>query len=183
MRLSNKKGINNMKSLKDIKLCIIDVDGTMTDGGIYYDDTNEIKKFNTKDAAGFFCLTKMGCKIMVLTGRYCMATERRMKELGVDFLFQNVKNKTFFLKDFANKNNIDFNEIAYIGDDLNDLNCMQLAGLVGCPADSCPEIKLIADYVSNVKGGNGAVRDVIEHWARQSGVWKDIIRDLYCSGV
>lgn len=60
---------------------------------------------------------------------------------------------------------------------------MQLAGLVGCPADSCPEIKLIADYVSNVKGGNGAVRDVIEHWARQSGVWKDIIRDLYCSGV
>ncbi len=54
MRLSNKKGINNMKSLKDIKLCIIDVDGTMTDGGIYYDDTNEIKKFNTKDAAGFF---------------------------------------------------------------------------------------------------------------------------------
>lgn len=54
MRLYNKKGINNMKSLKDIKLCIIDVDGTMTDGGIYYDDTNEIKKFNTKDAAGFF---------------------------------------------------------------------------------------------------------------------------------
>lgn len=86
---------------KIIKLMIIDVDGTMTDGGIYYDEQgNELKKFCTKDAAGFFAARNVGIKIMVLTGRECMATAKRMTELRVDIVYQNIKNKVECIRSF-----------------------------------------------------------------------------------
>ena len=92
---------------KKVKLLVVDVDGTMTDAGIYYDEHgNELKKFCTKDAAGFFAAHKSGIKIMVLTGRECAATTRRMTELKVDYLFQNVKDKLSFLKKFMQENEI-----------------------------------------------------------------------------
>ena len=85
-------------TIDTIKLLVIDVDGTMTDGGIYYDNSgNELKKFSTKDAAGFFAAHKAGIKLMVLTGRNCAATAKRMEELQVEFLFQNIRNKAMFL--------------------------------------------------------------------------------------
>ena len=126
--------------MQKIKLIVIDVDGTMTDSGIYYDENgNEWKKFCTKDAAGFFVAHKLGIKIMVLTGRECAATERRMKELRVQYLCQNVKDKMGYLSEFMKKNQLSKEEVAYIGDDLNDLSPMQLAGYRGCPNDSCSE--------------------------------------------
>lgn len=167
-----------------IKLMVIDVDGTMTDAGIYYDENgNELKKFCTKDAAGFFAAHSVGVKIMVLTGRECDATTRRMTELKVEYLFQNIKNKADFLKSFMEQNGIKKDEVGYIGDDLNDLPPMLLAGYVACPADSCPEIKEIANYVSSVSGGHGAVRDVIEHILRESGQWGKAVADVYGVGV
>ncbi|MDO4439292.1 MAG: HAD-IIIA family hydrolase [Eubacteriales bacterium] len=169
---------------KKFKLVIIDVDGTMTDSGIYYDEHgNELKKFCTKDAAGFFAAHQIGLKIMVLTGRECVATTRRMSEMKVEYLFQNVKNKVEFLKRFMEENDICKDEIIYIGDDLNDLPPMKLVGYIGCPQDSCPEIKEIADYVSTVKGGYGAVRDVIEHILRESGEWEEAISKVYGIGI
>lgn len=169
---------------RKIRFLVIDVDGTMTDSGIYYDEKgNELKKFCTKDAAGFFAARIVGIKIIVLTGRECAATTRRMKELKVDYLYQNVKNKALFLKDFMDKKNIKKNELGYIGDDLNDLLPMQLAGFVGCPADSCPEIIAIADYVSGVKGGQGAVRDIVEYMLRETGEWKKALYDIYGTGI
>lgn len=150
--------------MKPIKLLVIDVDGTMTDGGIYYDEHgNEWKKFNTKDAAGFFAARRVGIKTMVLTGRECSATTRRMTELQVDYLFQNVKDKAAFLRDFMQENSLKKEEVGYIGDDVNDLEPMKLTGLVMCPADACREVREIADYVSPVMGGHGAVRDGIEY--------------------
>ena len=141
---------------KKVKLLVVDVDGTMTDAGIYYDEHgNELKKFCTKDAAGFFAAHKSGIKIMVLTGRECAATTRRMTELKVDYLFQNVKDKLSFLKKFMQENEILKEEVGYIGDDLNDIPPMKISGFVGCPSDSCIEVREIADYVSNVKGGRG----------------------------
>ena len=90
-----------------IKYLIIDVDGTMTDAGIYYDDHgNELKKFCTRDAAGFFAAKQAGIKIMVLTGRECQAVTRRMTELKVDFLYQNIKEKASFLQKFIAENKI-----------------------------------------------------------------------------
>ena len=169
---------------RKIKYIVIDIDGTMTDGGVYYDENgNELKKFCTKDAAGFFAAHRVGMKIMVLTGRICAATTRRMTELKVDYLHQNVKDKVSFLKKFMTENNIGREELAYIGDDLNDYPPMQLAAFVGCPADSCREIKQIATYVSPVKGGYGAVRDIIEHMLMESEEWDEAISEVYGFGV
>lgn len=168
----------------DIKLWVIDVDGTMTDGGLYYDENgNETKKFCTKDAAGFFAAHQLGMEIMVLTGRECKATTRRMTEMKVEYLNQNVKNKVQFLKDFIVENKLSKDMVAYIGDDLNDLPPMKLCGYIGCPADSCQEVKTIADYVSPVKGGYGAVRDIIEHLLRENNLWDDAVSKVYGIGV
>lgn len=169
---------------RNIKYLVIDVDGTMTDAGIYYDEHgNELKKFSTKDAAGFFAAHKVGIKIIVLTGRECMATTKRMKELKVNYLFQNVKDKVAFLKKFLDENKISKEEIGYIGDDVNDYAAMQLTGFVGCPADSSWEILNTADYVSKTNGGYGAVRDIIEYLLRRSNEWENVIMDIYGSGI
>ena len=163
-----------------IKYLIIDVDGTMTDAGIYYDDQgNELKKFCTKDAAGFFAAKKAGIKIMVLTGRECQAVTRRMTELKVDFLFQNIKEKASFLQKFIAENKIRKEEIAYLGDDLNDLSGMRLAGFVGCPKDACEEVRAIADYISSEEGGHGAVRDIISYILKKRNEWDDVIERIY----
>lgn len=169
---------------RKIKFIVVDVDGTMTDAGIYYDENgNELKKFCTKDAAGFFAAKKVGIKIIVLTGRECTATLKRMKEMKVDYLYQNVKDKVEFLKKFMQEHNIAKEEIGYIGDDLNDFQPMRLVGFVGCPADSCREILEIADYVSKINGGHGAVRDIIEHLLRESEEWNKAISEVYGIGV
>lgn len=166
--------------INNIKLWVIDVDGTMTDAGIYYDENgNETKKFCTKDAAGFFAVHAAGMKIMVLTGRECAAVTRRMTEMQVDYLCQNIKDKESFMLDFMKKYHYTKENIAYIGDDLNDLMPMQLAGFVGCPSDACNEVKEIADYISLVRGGHGAVRDIVEHVLREDGKWNNAISQVY----
>lgn len=163
-----------------IKLITIDVDGTLTDGSVYYDDKgNEIKKFSVKDGIIFEIAQYCGMKILILTGRECKATERRMQDLNPDFLYQGVKDKYYFLKGFIEENHIFKYELAYIGDDLNDLPAMELAGFVGCPADACEEVKEAADYISELKGGCGAVRDVISHVLRQQGEWEKAITAVF----
>ena len=163
---------------------VVDVDGTLTDSGIYYDDAgNELKKFCTKDAAAFFAAKEAGIKTIVLTGRESPATTRRMKDLKVDFIFQKVKNKKEFLQEFMTSNNIKKEQIAYIGDDLNDLAPMSLVGYIGCPSDSCEEIKRIANYISKVPGGRGCVRDIIEHLFRAASIWEPLTLKVYNAGV
>lgn len=171
-------------NLEKIAYIVVDVDGTMTDGGIYYDEHgNEIKKFCTKDAAGYFAAKNVGIKILVLTGRECAATTRRLKELKIDFFVQGIKDKYSYLKHFMQEHNIGKEQIAYIGDDVNDLRPMSLVGYIGCPKDSCKEIKSLADYISPIKGGYGAARDVIEHILEERGEWTNAINNIYCGGI
>ena len=166
--------------LKKIKYLVIDVDGTMTDAGIYYDEHgNELKKFCTKDAAGYFAAQKAGIKLMVLTGRECQATTRRMQEMKFDYIVQNIKDKESYVKDFMKQNGISREELGYIGDDLNDLPSMKLCAFVGCPADACEEVKALADYVSQIKGGYGAVRDIISAMLNERGEWERLVSDIY----
>ncbi len=168
----------------NLRYLIIDVDGTMTDGGIYYDDHgNELKKFCTRDAAGFFAAHLLGIKVVVLTGRKSAATDRRMKELKVDYIVENVHDKRTFLENFMTVHSLLKEEVGYIGDDLNDLSAMKIVGFVGCPADSCTEVTKLANYVSKKKGGEGAVRDVIEHLLRENSEWEEVIGQIYRSGV
>lgn len=167
-----------------LELFIIDVDGTMTDSGIYYDSLgNEIKKFSTRDAAGIFAVRKAGARVMTLSGRECPAVEKRMKELGVDYLYQDIHRKADFIKAFCDETGIGLQNTAYIGDDLNDLAAMKLCGFAGCPADSCPEVKKAADYVSSVPGGAGAVRDIVEYIYRRQGIWDKLMAALYETGI
>ena len=176
--------MKDKEQLKKIKYLIIDVDGTLTDAGIYYDENgNELKKFCTKDAAGFFAAHQVGIKIMILTGRECAATTRRMKEMKVEYLIQNCKDKVSYIQEFAKDNNIDRDEIGYLGDDLNDLPGMTLCGFVGCPADACDEVKEKADYISGINGGYGAVRDIVSYLLKERGEWEKAISDVYGIGV
>ena len=162
------------------RLIIMDVDGTLTDAGIYYDENgNELKKFCTRDAAGIFVASSLGIITMVVTGRECAATTRRMQDMHVDYVFQNVREKKGFIEEYLKKNGYSKEEVVYIGDDLNDLPTMELAGYIGCPADSCIEIVKMADYVSSKDGGHGAVRDIIEHLLRSVDLWTDSAMDVY----
>lgn len=173
-----------MEKFGAIKYLVIDVDGTLTDAGIYYDDHgNELKKFCTKDAAGFFAAHQVGIKILVLTGRECVATTKRMKEMRVEYLVQNCKDKVQYLKTFMQENHIGKEEIGYLGDDLNDLPGMALCGFIGCPADACAEVKERADYISDTKGGYGAVRDIISCLLKQRGQWDEAIGQVYGIGI
>lgn len=166
----------NAESLKKIKYLVLDVDGTLTDSGVIYDENgNEFKRFSTKDGQGFNIAHVAGMKIVVMTGRECKATIRRMQELKTDYLFQQVRDKEQFLKQFMEDNGISKEEIAYIGDDLNDYKAMKLCGFVGCPTESAPEIKQIANYVTRVKAGYGAMRDVVEFIITERGDREDVI--------
>lgn len=179
-----REGIGNMGDWQRIKYLVIDVDGTMTDAGVYYDEHgNELKKFSTKDGAGFFAAHQAGIKILVLTGRECAATTRRMTEMKVDYLVQNCKDKVAYLRQFMEEHGIGREEIGYLGDDLNDLPPMQLCGFVGCPEDACKEVRERADYVSSVRGGYGAMRDIIEYMLRIRGEWESCTSVIYGIGV
>ncbi len=176
--------MKDRERLKQIKYLIIDVDGTLTDAGIYYDEHgNELKKFSTKDAAGFFAAHQAGIKIIILTGRECAATTRRMQEMKVEYLIQNCKNKVLFIQNFMIENGVKKEEMGYLGDDLNDLPGMFLCGFVGCPVDACDEVKKRADYISCVKGGYGAARDIISYLLKERGEWEKAISKIYGIGI
>ena len=153
-----------------IKLLILDVDGTLTDGGIYYDATgNELKKFSVKDGACLVALRRAGVQVMICTGRECEAVRRRAADLHLDYVYQNVGNKAAFLCDFFKEHGLSREETAYCGDDWNDLAAMALCGFVACPADAAAAVKARADYVCPQKGGEGAVRGAAEEILRREG--------------
>lgn len=147
-----------------IKYLIMDVDGTLTDGKIYMGNNGEVMKaFSVKDGFGIHdILISAGIIPIIITGRKSDIVELRCKEIGISQVYQCVSNKPEKLKEISNT----LNEVAYIGDDINDLNAMQMVkyegGIIGCPMDAADEVKSIANFVSEKNGGDGAVRDFIE---------------------
>lgn len=145
----------------------MDVDGTLTDGKIYMGANNEVMKaFDIKDGYGIHdILIPKGITPVIITGRTSQIVENRCKEIGIKDLFQGVKNKIDVLNAYLKENGVALSEVAYIGDDLNDMSCINAVktagGLVGCPVDAIEEVKKVADFVSLRKGGNGAVREFI----------------------
>ena len=152
-----------MKDLSNIKLVILDVDGTLTDGGVYIDSNGvETKKFNIKDGAGIVLAEQVGVAFMILTGRKSYCVEHRANELKIKYVFQGVADKLSYLLQFLTQQGLSPNEVAYIGDDVNDLECMRTVGFTACPADAMEEVRQQCDFVSRYNGGQGAVREVCD---------------------
>lgn len=154
-----------------VGLLFMDVDGTLTDGRVYVGGGGELfKAFDIKDGLGIHeILPALGIVPVVITGRRSAMLERRCTELGIAELHQGVSDKLPLLCEIAAGHGVGLGSCAYIGDDVNDLSCMEAvknAGVVvGCPADAVSEVRLVADFVSARGGGCGAVREFIE-WLR-----------------
>ncbi|MCR8872920.1 KdsC family phosphatase [Phocaeicola barnesiae] len=169
-----------MKKLKDIKLIVLDVDGTLTDGGIYFDNSgNEFKKFNIKDGAGIVLAQKVGYDFLILTGRMSSCVQRRCADLKIRYVEQGVTNKMEFLSNFMKMHNLKSENVAYIGDDLIDMGPMQIVGVRACPQDAVEELKCCCDYVLPYKGGEGAVRYFLEILLKENQLWNDALSRLY----
>lgn len=147
----------------DIKLVLTDIDGVWTDGGMYYDQTgNEWKKFHTYDSAGVLWCKKMNLPIGILTGEKTKIVERRAEKLKIDFLFQGVVDKLEKVKELCAQLGIDFSNVAYIGDDLNDMELLKKVGFSACPSSAPDYIKSLVNKVMEKKGGEGVFREFVE---------------------
>ena len=147
-----------------IKILIMDVDGTLTDGKIYIGSNGELMKaFDVKDGLMITKLREYNIEPVIITGRESEITLIRSEELGISEIHQGVKSKVSKLIHITEKFNCSLEEVAYISDDLNDLDCILISGVSGCPADVVKEIKDNVNFVCTSKGGNGAVREFIEY--------------------
>ena len=147
-----------------IKLLVMDVDGTLTDGCIYTGSNGEMMKaFDVKDGYAIkHILPKLGIIPAIITGRRSDIVACRARELDIEELYQGVADKSRVLQELAAKYRISLEEVAYIGDDLNDLACMKHCGLTACPQDAVEAVRLCANVVCKRNGGHGAVRELID---------------------
>ena len=152
-----------------IKLLVMDVDGTLTDGKIYMGPDGEVMKaFSAKDGYAIKeMLPKLGIEPVIITGRKSAIVERRCEELGIELLFQGVGDKLTVLESLLEERGISMENVAYVGDDLNDLPCMKTVnaggGFTACPMDGIQKLQDIVAFVSSKSGVQGFLRDVIEH--------------------
>lgn len=147
----------------NIKLVVFDVDGVMTDGSITYDENGvEYKTFNVKDGQGIVNITKAGIKTAIITARENGTVKHRFENLGMTKLYMGQKNKLNALKEMLEEYNLDYSEVAYMGDDLPDLCVLKEVGLACCPNDAVNEVKNVCHFVSSKRGGRGAVRELTD---------------------
>lgn len=151
--------------MKKIKMLVMDVDGTLTDGSIYMGPQGEaMKAFHAQDGYGIAqILPRIGVTPVIITGRKSQIVANRAKELKITQLHQGVQDKLPLLQRIARELGAAREEVAYIGDDLNDFDCIRWCGLTGCPADAVPEIRAAVDFVSSRCGGRGAVREFVDY--------------------
>ena len=149
--------------MKQLKMLVLDVDGTLTDGKIYMGVNGELfKAFNCHDAVALRKLPNMGIETIIITGRESKIVLNRAKEMNITEVYQNVTNKKNKLDDIVASKNLTYQEVGFIGDDENDYEAMKKCGFKACPNDAIDMIKKIADYISPKKCNEAAVREIIE---------------------
>ncbi len=149
--------------LQQIRLFATDVDGVLTDAGMYYSESgDEWKKFNTRDGMGIKLLQKAGVLTAIVTQERTRLVARRAEKLAIPELHQGVMDKLSVIREMATRHGISLRQVAYIGDDVNDIEALKAVGLSAAPADGLPQVLEVVDYVCRLKGGEGAVRELAE---------------------
>jgi len=163
-RLLNMRNHEKFRQkMGDIKLLVVDVDGTLTDAGMYYSAEGEqLKKFNTRDAKGLELVRKSGIEVAFMTAENSPIVTARANKLGIGRCFVGVRDKWATLSALRSDLGVDLEQVAYIGDDVNDLACLKVAGFAACPSDAVTEVRAAVHYISPLNGGHGAVRDICE---------------------
>ena len=161
--LMKKNGIGKKETMPEIKMLLTDCDGCLTDGGMYYSEHgDELKKFNTRDGMGFKLLKEQGIYTGIITSENVQLNKRRAEKLKLDILEMGCTNKLAVVEKLCKERNISLVNVAYIGDDINDIEVLQEVGFACCPADAMVQVKKVAQFVTQVKGGEGVVREVVE---------------------
>lgn len=168
---------DQVKKATAIRAIFFDVDGVLTDGKIIYDETGkEIKNFNVKDGQIISYLKKAGIIVGAISGRDSGATSKRAAELKLDFCHQGILNKADTFKKLVQHYGFKAKEVAFIGDDINDLGVFELAGLSVCPSDAMPYIHERADLVTRARGGRGVLREVADLVLAAKGEFENILK-------
>ena len=160
-----------------IRCLVLDVDGVLTKGEITYTSSGEeLKTFHAKDGMGLAIAHAMGLQTAIITGRTSPIVERRAKELNISHIQMGSHNKSVGLQVVLDTLQLEAHEVAYMGDDLNDLGVMSRVGLAMTPQDGVAEIKDIAHYICQANGGEGAVREAVEYILKREGLWEEAVR-------
>lgn len=162
---------------KKIKCVILDVDGVLTDGGVYVapDGSELYKPFFARDGLVISLAPRAALMTAIITGRSSAIVEHRAKELHIDLVYQGCRNKCTAYADIKAKTRLTDEEIAYIGDDIIDLPVMRMVGLPCAVGDAVPEVKDVAQIIANERGGHGAVREIYEIILKTQGRWDEIL--------
>ena len=166
-----------IKKAAQIKAMFFDVDGVLTDGKIIYDDTGrETKQFNVKDGYIISHLKKAGILVGIITGRDSKVVSNRAAELKLDFCHQGIMDKHAVFEKIVQFHKLKKKQVAYIGDDINDLNILRDCGLSACPADALEYVKTEVDVVTSAKGGQGVAREISDLILAAQGTLEKIIK-------
>lgn len=161
------------------KLILTDIDGVWTDGGMYYDGTNvEMKKFHTYDSAGVLFAHHFGIPVGILTGEDTEIVRRRAEKLRVDYLFMGVKDKVDTAKSLCEELHIEMKDIAFIGDDLNDIRLLKMVGWAGVPDSAPMYVKELATVPLKKNGGEGVFREFVENVLKEDKI-RSLIDSVY----
>lgn len=169
--------------MDDIRVIALDVDGTLTDGKLFYSSTGEeIKTFNVKDGLAIAQAIKAGIEIILITGRSSDAVSKRAQELGISRVFQGIHSKVSVLNQISDELNIELKNFMFVGDDINDIDAMKACKYSACPKDAAKEVREYVNIVSQFNGGEGAVREIIVSVLEASGKWGNIVTNYASRG-
>ncbi len=166
------KTTNYKQRLKNINTFVFDVDGVLSDGIVILDPSGEmVRTMNTRDGYAIQYAVKKGYNVCIITGGNSEMVKTRMHYLGVDDVYLRASNKIKILDEYCAEKGISYENILYMGDDIPDYECIKKVGVGTCPHDAAVEIRAAADYISQIDGGMGCVRDVMEQTLRERGDW------------
>ena len=165
--------MNVLELFKKVTAFIFDIDGVLTDGTILVlNDGLQARQMHVKDGLGLQMAVKKGYKVFIISGGYSEEAKNRLERLGLNDVHIGIEDKLSFITSLLEKNNLKWEEVLYMGDDLPDLSLLEKAGLSCCPADAVSEVKSMVKYISPLNGGWGCVRDVIEKVLKLNSHWK-----------